>query len=90
MKLAKESDTQGRTWAGADPDDFEPIGGIGHTFELRLYNAGICTYEALMNSSVEQLAEIIKPPKRFKTPDYANWQAQAAELAAKKLNGSNQ
>ena len=84
LKMAKESDTQGRTWGGGDPDDFEPIEGIGHTFELRLYNAGICTYAALVNTTDERLAEICNPPKRFKTPNYASWRAQATILLEKK------
>lgn len=84
LRLAKETDTEGRVWADGEPDNFEPIEGIGHTFELRLYNAGICTYEALIAADVERLAEVCKPPKRFKTPDYKGWQTQAAALLAKK------
>jgi chromosome segregation ATPase len=83
LRMAKETDTQGRTWLGGHPDDFEPIDGIGHVFELRLYDAGICTYEALLKTDVQRLAEICKPPKRFKTPDYEGWKAQAAKLLAK-------
>jgi chromosome segregation ATPase len=89
MRLAKETGTLGRTWLGGQPDDFEPIDGIGHVFELRLYNAGICTYEALIKAGAARLAEIVQPPTskrpaRFKAPDYEGWIEQAIELMNKR------
>jgi predicted flap endonuclease-1-like 5' DNA nuclease len=50
-------------------------------YEGRLYDAGICTYQALADATVEQLTEICKAPA-WRMPDYANWIAQAKELLA--------
>jgi len=85
LRLAESTQTQGRTWTGGQADDFEPIEGIGRVFELRLFNAGICTYEALMNTDADRLAEICNSPKRFKTPNYAGWIAEAKAKAASKI-----
>ncbi len=81
QRLAEETQTVGRGWTGTPPDDFEPLTEIGPTYEGRLYDAGICTYQALANATVEQLAEICKAPA-WRMPDYANWIAQAKELLA--------
>ncbi|MDQ1301610.1 MAG: hypothetical protein QG637_1532, partial [Chloroflexota bacterium] len=81
QRLAEETQTVGRGWTGTPPDDFEPLQGIGPTFEGRLYDAGICTYQALADATVEQLAEICKAPA-WRMPDYANWIAQAKEFLA--------
>jgi predicted flap endonuclease-1-like 5' DNA nuclease len=81
QRLAEETQSVGRGWAGTPPDDFEPLQGIGPTFEGRLYDAGICTYQALADATVEQLAAICKAPA-WRMPDYANWIAQAKELLA--------
>lgn len=87
LKQAKDSDTMGRTWSGQDPDDFEPIDGIGHTFEKRLYDAGICTYEALVNTSVERLEQIVSRGKKMVTkPNIPHWITQAQALLANKGN----
>ena len=93
LRLAKETGTEGRSWLGGNPDDFEPIDGIGHVFELRLYDAGICTYEALIKAGVARLAEVCQPPTskrpvRFKAPDYEGWIEQAIEFMNKKNKGS--
>lgn len=82
-RLAKETKSLGRKWSQTAPDDFEPIQGIGHTFEKRLYDAGICTYEMLADVTVEILDEICQAPAQFK-PDYAAWIEQAKSLAAQK------
>ncbi len=84
-RLARETKSLGRQWSRGKPDDFEPLQGIGATYEKRLYDAGICTYEALANATVELLEEICHAPAQFK-PDYALWIKQAKELAAKKTN----
>lgn len=81
MKLAVDTNSQGRTWSGAQPDDFEMLAGIGEVYERRLYEAGICTYEALAALSLEQLAEICQAPP-MQAPDYAAWVSTAAALAA--------
>lgn len=80
LRLAEETGTVNRTWDGTPPDDFEPFEGIGEVYEGRLYDAGICTYRALANATVEQLADICKAPE-WRRPDYANWIAQARRLS---------
>jgi predicted flap endonuclease-1-like 5' DNA nuclease len=81
MKLAEETQTVGRTWSGEEPDDFEPIDGIGHVFEKRLYDAGICTYEALLNTSEDKIMEIISRGKKMVTPpNIGYWMAQTKKL----------
>lgn len=80
-RLARETGTRGRRWNQEPPDDLEPITGIGHTFEKKLYDAGICTFEALASATVEQLREIC-PGSPQKRPNHASWIAQARELAA--------
>ena len=82
-RLAVETDSVDRFWQGPMPDDFEPLEGIGETFKRRLYAAGICTFEALANATIEQLTAIC-PPSRLRTPNYADWIAQARILAQQK------
>ncbi|MFN2138296.1 MAG: DUF4332 domain-containing protein [Candidatus Promineifilaceae bacterium] len=79
MELAVASGTTNRVWDGTPPDDFEPLEGIGITFERRLYDAGICTYRALAASTVEELERICHPPN-FQKPNLGNWIAQAKRL----------
>lgn len=81
MQLATETDSEGRVWSGSPPDDFDALAGIGEVYERRLYEAGICTYEALAATSPERLAEICQAPP-MQTPDYAAWVSTAADLAA--------
>ncbi len=80
MRLAVESNSLGRAWDGSPPDDFDGLPGIGEVYERRLYEAGICTYDALAAATPERLAEICKAPA-MRTPDYAAWIATAAERA---------
>lgn len=81
MQLAVDTGSLGRSWSGSPPDDFEVLAGIGEIYERRLYEAGICTYEALAATSPERLAEICQAPA-MQTPDYAAWVSTAAALAA--------
>lgn len=81
MELAVTTNSQGRVWSGAPPDDFNVLAGIGEVYERRLYEAGICTYAALAAASTERLAEICQAPP-MQTPDYAAWVSTAADLAA--------
>ena len=81
MRLAVAGNTLGRAWDGTPPDDFEQVGGIGELFERRLYEAGICTFDALAATSPERLAELCPSPA-LRLADYAAWRAQAAELVA--------
>lgn len=79
MRLAVESNSLGRAWDGSPPDDFDGLPGIGEVYERRLYEAGICTYDALAAATPERLAEICQAPA-MRTPDYAAWIATAADL----------
>ncbi|MCB0022733.1 MAG: hypothetical protein KDD91_06835, partial [Caldilinea sp.] len=78
-RLAEETGTVGMLWDGEAPDDFEPINGIGKTFEQRLYDGGIRTYKALAAATPEQLAGIVKA-KKPSQPDYQSWIDQARAL----------
>jgi len=42
-------------------------------------SAGVCTYRALAEATVEQLRQICKPPA-FRVPDFAAWIAAAKKL----------
>ncbi len=75
-RLAEESNTVGQVWSGEAPDDFESLPGIGKTYEARLYDAGVCTFEKLAAMSEEEVAAIVKAPK-WNQPDYAAWIAFA-------------
>ena len=77
-KLAEETNTVGLTWNGHEPDDIEDLPGIGKTYEGRLYDAGVCTWEKLAQLTPEELAAIVKAPK-WNQPDYAAWIAFAKE-----------
>lgn len=79
LRLARETRSQKRTWKGGVPDDFDLITGIGRTYEGRLYEAGICTYAALANTSVEQLAAICRAPQ-LNQNHYQSWIDQARAL----------
>ncbi len=86
-RLAAETNSVGRVWQGAEADDFEVLEGIGNMYERKLYEAGICTYEALANTPIERLMEIC-PPTKLRKPNYAGWIAQARSLAAQKRRQS--
>lgn len=83
IRLAGETATKGRAWDAHQPDDFEPIDGLGYTYEKRLYDSGVCTYASLVETSDAQLEENCHPPK-LRIPDYASWRAQARQLMAAK------
>ena len=82
-KWAQDSDTMGLLWDGDHVDDFEALPGVGKTFEKRLYEAGITTYEQLLDCEVERLAEIIKPPP-MREVNYDYWKERARELLAER------
>ncbi len=86
LRLARATNTQKRTWKGGAPADFDLLIGIGHVYEQRLYEAGICTYEALAGCSVEQLATICRAP-HFEPHDYQSWIDQARVLVAARREG---
>jgi predicted flap endonuclease-1-like 5' DNA nuclease len=79
-QLARDTDSLGWIWEGQRVDDFEPMTGIGTTYEQRLYEHGIYTYQQLADTSEEQLAQIIDAPE-MRQPDYAGWIAEAQALA---------
>lgn len=76
LRLARETKTQRRTWKGGTPDDFDRIRGISRVYEGRLYEAGICTYQALAQATVEQLASICRAPNHDHS-HYQSWIDQA-------------
>ena len=78
--LAEESDAIGFVWNGVPVDDFEPIPGIGKTYEQRLYDAGIRTYAALAQATPEVLQKAIAARSPI-PPDYAGWIESARKLA---------
>lgn len=79
LRLARETKSQKRIWQGGVPDDFDKIEGIGKTYEGRLYDAGICTYAALAQATVEQLAFICHAP-HLNHAHYQSWIDQARAL----------
>ncbi len=78
MRLAEETDSMGRVWDGTEPDNFEPLEGIGPVLERRLYAAGICTFETLAAQTVEALEEVCHAPA-FQKVNYGRWLEQARE-----------
>ncbi|MEJ2754009.1 MAG: helix-hairpin-helix domain-containing protein, partial [Chloroflexota bacterium] len=78
LRLAEETGSLGHVWDGSEPDNFEPLVGIGPVLERRLYAAGICTFEALAASTVELLEEVCHAPA-FQHVDYGRWIEQARE-----------
>jgi predicted flap endonuclease-1-like 5' DNA nuclease len=86
MQLAVQTNSLGRSWDGTPPDNFEILEGLGEIYERRLYEAGICTFEALAAARPEQLAEICKAPA-MRTPDYNTWIATATEQIASRRSG---
>ncbi len=80
-RLARDTNSVGRRWNGTQPDDLERLDGLGPAHERRLYDAGICTYDALSASDPETLAAIC-PGHPGHAPDYAHWIAQARALLA--------
>lgn len=86
MQMAVQTNSLGRSWDGTSPDNFEVLEGLGEVYERRLYEAGICTFEALAAATPEQLAEICKAPS-MRTPDYNTWITIAAEQIASRRSG---
>ncbi|MFL7840515.1 MAG: helix-hairpin-helix domain-containing protein [Candidatus Promineifilaceae bacterium] len=78
LRLAEETGSMGHVWDGSEPDNFEPLEGIGPVLERRLYAAGICTFEALAKQTKEYLAEVCHAPA-FQKVDYGRWIEQAKE-----------
>jgi predicted flap endonuclease-1-like 5' DNA nuclease len=81
LRLARETGTGGAIWNAKQIDDLEAISGISATFEQRLYEAGISTYEALAAATVAQLADCCRAPATM-MPNYASWITAARERIA--------
>ena len=77
-QLAVETGTTGKLWNGNEPDDIEDLPGIGKTYEGRLYDAGVCTWEKLASLTPDELAAIVKAPN-WNQPDFEAWIAYAKE-----------
>ena len=58
LALAKKSRSEGSVWTDEPPDDFGLIEGLGRTYERRLYDAGIWTYDRLSRSTADQVRRI--------------------------------
>ncbi len=86
-RLAQESDTLGLTWQGARVDDFEPLLGLGPIFEQRLYEAGICTFEDMIEAGPEKLAAIVQAPA-MNPPDFDAWIDAAQKTLTERGAGS--
>jgi predicted flap endonuclease-1-like 5' DNA nuclease len=80
LQLASETESVGRVWNGQKPDDFGPLLGNGAGYERQLYDAGICTYESLAETSIERLEKIC-PGTAARKPDYAQWVEEARARA---------
>jgi len=84
-RLAAETRSVGRKWTGEQPDDLEPLEGIGPAIEKRLYDAGICTFQALAAATEEHLAELC-PSAKFRGANYVHWIEQARQRIASEEN----
>lgn len=84
-RLAAETRSVGRKWTGEQPDDLEPLEGIGPVIEKRLYDAGICTFKALAAATEEHLAEVC-PSAKFRGANYVHWIEQARQRIASEEN----
>jgi predicted flap endonuclease-1-like 5' DNA nuclease len=80
MRLAIETGALGREWDGSQPDNLTEISGIGRTFEKRLFDAGVCTFEALARLSPARLEEICGSGG-LRRPNYSEWIAEARARA---------
>ncbi len=72
FNLAQSSNSIGHVWSSHRIDDFEKVPGISQTYEQRLYEAGIYTYRALAEATVEQLESLIETPGHFR-PAFERW-----------------
>jgi predicted flap endonuclease-1-like 5' DNA nuclease/uncharacterized protein YjiS (DUF1127 family) len=69
-------------WKSAvERDDFEVIHGIGRTYEKRLHNAGILTYQQLASTAPEQIRVILNISSESRRIEPEAWIAEAARLA---------
>ncbi len=83
---AKQTNTVGLLWDGDHVDDFEALPGIGKTFEKRLYEAGITTYEQLAAIDIERLVDIVQAPP-MREVNYDELKERAQQRLAERLAG---
>lgn len=83
-RLAQATGTVGLLWDGDHVDDFEPLPGIGKTFEKRLYEAGITTFQQLVDCDTQRLVEIIDAPP-MRELNYDELKERARQLLAEHL-----
>jgi len=80
-RLAEKAGRSGAIYEGPPPDDFTKIYGIGPVGLQSLYRAGICTFEQLAVTPVDELAALFPIAVAGDQPDFAQWVAQATQLA---------
>ena len=79
--LAEKRGRVGAVYTGPPPDELTKIVGIGPVGAQTLYSAGICTYEQLAVTPVEELAALFPIAVAGDRPDFQRWVDQAAALA---------
>ncbi|MCC6166799.1 MAG: hypothetical protein IT329_06180 [Caldilineaceae bacterium] len=79
--LAEKQRRAGAVYTGPPPDELTKIVGIGPVGAQTLYSAGICTYEQLAVTPVEELAALFPIAVAGDRPDFQRWVVQAAALA---------
>ena len=80
--LAKRFGRVGATYVGPRPDDLTRIRGIGVSSAQALYQAGLCTYAQLAQTTSSELAAIIPSSPSGDEIDYAAWVRAAGRLVA--------
>ena len=79
--LAEKAGRSDAIYEGQPPDDFTKIHGIGPVGLQSLYRAGICTFEQLAVTPVDELAALFPIAVAGDQPDFDQWIAQATRLA---------
>ncbi len=81
LQLAERHGRVNAVYTGPPPDELTRIVGIGPVSAQTLYRAGICTFEQLAMTPVDELAALFPIAVAGDQPDFAHWIAQAAALA---------
>src|SRR5690606_239608 len=80
-QLAEQQGRVNAVYIGPPPDELTQIVGIGPVSAQTLYRAGICTFEQLAMTPVDELAALFPVAVAGDQPDFAHWIAQATALA---------
>ena len=83
-KLMEKHGRKHAVYSGPQPDEMTKILGIGPVGAAVLYRAGICTFEQLASTSIEDLEALFPVAVAGDQPDFAQWVARATELADEK------